>query len=453
MNRTTAPSPGPVRPFHFPAVHRTRLSTGLEVCVAQKRDVPLVTVMLVLDSGEAIVPHDQAGLAVLTGDALEGGTKSFGGEQLARTLEGMGASFGASTGWDSTTVAVSCRAESLAESLVVLSDMVRYPTFPAEEFDRYQAQRLATMAQRAMTPSSLAADHFASRLFRDGDVYGRSVGGTAEAVSVLTPDHARQWVSQRYGSSSAGLVVVGDVDIQDVVKAAEGVFGDWDGGGAPATAPDVGQRSDVRVCHLVDRPGSVQSEIRVGHLGVAKGHPDEVALRVFNVILGGSFTSRLNLNLREKHGFTYGVRSGFAPRRGRGPFSVSTAVGTDVTAAALREVFHEVEKLVEQGPTPEEVDHAKQYMAGVFPLRLETNGRIAVRIAETLVYDLPDDYFETYRDRIRAIDFESVWEAGRRHVHPDQLCTVLVGDADQVEKELPASVGTINRISTEGPAQ
>ena len=184
------------------------------------------------------------------------------------------------------------------------------------------------------------------------------------------------------------------------------------------------------------RPGAVQSEIRIGHPAVSRDTPDYFQLVVLNTILGGAFTSRLNLNLREKHGFTYGVRSRFAFRRAAGPFTISTAVGTDVTAAAVREAFAETEALVAKGPTESEVEAARDYMAGVFPLRLETTGQIASRIAELLVYRLPDDYHARYRDEIRAVTIDGVAAAARRRLHPGAMTVVVVGDADKVGSEL-----------------
>ncbi|HZD05038.1 MAG TPA: insulinase family protein, partial [Longimicrobiales bacterium] len=223
-----------------------------------------------------------------------------------------------------------------------------------------------------------------------------------------------------------------------------GHFADWVGD--PPTRPDVDARprSRERTVHVVHREGSVQSEIRIGHPGAPKTTPDYFPLLVANTVLGGAFTSRLNLNLREEHGFTYGVRSRFSFRRGAGPFSVSAAVGTDVTADAVREVVNELEGLVEDGPTEEETRAARDYIAGVFPLRLETTGQVAARVAELVVYGLPDDWHATYRDRVRAVEADSATEAVRRHIRPGEAQIVVVGDADAVTAPLEAlGLGTV----------
>lgn len=436
FDRSQAPSPGTIRPFEFPTVVSERLSTGLELRIASQSGMPLVTAMAVLDAGETCVDLERAGLAVLAGDALEGGTEIRSGAALARALEGIGAGFGSATGWDSTTVAVSCLPEHLPEALGLLSEMIRLPAFPIEEFERYRSQRLATMGQRAMDPGSLAADHFSRWLYREGDAYGRPLGGTPEGIRDLSPDSVREFVAQRYGPNTAGLVIVGDIEVSEAVAQAEQAFGGWVRQ-AEAVDPVVATpRTLTKAAHLLPRAGAVQSEIRIGHVGVARGTEDHFPLMAFNMILGGSFTSRLNLNLRERNGFTYGVRSSFAQRRGPGPFSVSTAVDTSVTAAAVGEIMAEIEGLVADGPTEEEVSMARNYLAGVFPLRLETSGQIAARIAETLVYDLPDDYYQTYRDRIREIEVDEVAAAGQRNVRPEGMCTLIVGDTDAVVPEI-----------------
>jgi predicted Zn-dependent peptidase len=197
-------------------------------------------------------------------------------------------------------------------------------------------------------------------------------------------------------------------------------------------------RFEGATVHVIDRPGAVQSEIRVGHPGATMKDPDHFALTVMNTILGGAFTSRLNLNLRERHGFTYGVRSRFAFRRSAGPFTVSTAVGTEVTAPAVREILSELRVMAEDGPTDAEVEAARDYIAGIFPLRVETSAQVAARVAELLVYDLPDDYHATYRDRIRAVTRDAATAAARRHLHPERATVVVAGAADAVTPALEA---------------
>ncbi len=436
--RGGVPPPGVIRPYAFPAVERGRLDNGLELRVVHKLPFPIVTAMVVIRAGETATPEGRGGLAVLTGDALEGGTADRSSRELAGELEAIGASFGVGAGWDSTTAALSCMPEHLAEALPLLAGMVCSPAFAAPDFERYRAQRQAAAAHRRMDPASLAADAHARFVFAEGDTYGRPLGGTESSLGGLGPGEAHAFVADRYGPSQAAAVVAGDIEPGEAAALVEGAFGGWDRETGPPAQPRVSTRRPERSVHLVHRPGSVQSEIRVGHVGVARSVEDYFPLTVLNLVLGGSFSSRLNLNLRERNGFTYGVRSSFAPRRGRGPFAVSTSVENAVTAAAAGEIVREIEDIVETGPTPEEVEAATSYLAGVFPLRLETTGQIASRIAEMVVYDLPGDYYRTYRDRVRHVTRDQAAESARRHIRPDSLCTVVVGDAEEVAGPLEA---------------
>jgi zinc protease len=241
-----------------------------------------------------------------------------------------------------------------------------------------------------------------------------------------------------YRPGRGGLVVVGDVHVDEIGAMASRLLEGW--AGSPPNGDDFQVEPATRACSVwvVDRPGSVQSEIRVGHVGVARSDPDVFALSVLNTVLGGAFTSRLNLNLRERNGFTYGVRSRFSMRSHPGSFSVRTAVGTDVTAPAVREIVSELQGLVDGGPTAEEVEAARDYIAGTFPLRQETVGQVAARITELVVYGLEDDYHDTYRDRIRAVTVEDAHRVARRHVRPAEAQIVVVGDAAKVSPALDA---------------
>ena len=436
MERATAPSPGAIRNFDFPPVHRDRLDNGLEIRSVQAHRLPIVTVTLVLDAGEATVSGERAGLAVLTGDSLEGGTATRSGAELAEALESIGAGLSLGTGWDATTVALSCLPERLDEAMDILADVVLRPGFPADEVDRVRGQRLAAIQQRQMDPSSIASDAARRLTYAEGTPYGRALGGDVETVPSFGPEAAAGFVEARYRPGSAGLILVGDVDRGEMKAMAERCFGAWSGQAPEMNAPKAEPRARERRVVIVDRPDAVQSEIRIGHIGQPRSTPDYFPLLVFNTILGGAFTSRLNLNLRERHGFTYGVRSGFAFRRDAGPFSISTAVGTEVTADAVREAVSEVEGLLAAGPTDEEVQASRDYMAGVFPLRLETTGQIASQVAELLLYDLPEDYHATYRDKIREVTRDQALEAARRCIRPDEFTVVVGGDAGLVRGPL-----------------
>ena len=438
LDRSQRPASGPVRSFDFPDVDRREMPNGLDLRVARMSRLPVVSANLFVRSGEGALSPARAGLSVLTGDALEGGTERRSGSDLAEALERIGARLGVGAGWEGTSVGLSCLADRLPEALGILSETVLEPAFPPEEVDRAREQHLAALRQREMDPPSLA-NHAALRRYFAADVpYARPVDGTTASIEGVTRDDLRGYAGVNYRPEGGGLVVVGDVDTDEVEKMASELFGAWSG--SPGSTDDfaVEPATRERRVWIVDRPGSVQSEIRVGHVGAARDTPDYYALSVTNMILGGMFTSRLNLNLREKNGFTYGVRSRFVLRGRPGPFQVSTAVGNDVTAPAVREIITELEGMVGDGPTDDEVAAARDYSTGIFGLQLETANQVATRITQLVVFGLPDDYYDGYRDGVRGVTTGAAAEAARRHLRPEEAQIVLVGDADEIGPPLEA---------------
>lgn len=397
----------------------------------ERGQVPLVSARLVLAAGEISVPRERAGLAVLTGDSLQGGTARRSGVQLAEALESLGSALRVSVGWEAMSVEFTCLAERLDEMLSLLAEVVREPSFPDEEVERIRRQRLATIHQRRMEPDERADDELDRAIFAPDHPFHRSLAGTAEAVGSLGAADARTYAAASYGAAGGGFVLVGDIPRERVVELGERHFGEWLPNRSGAYPSFEAPASERRVV-IVNRPGSVQSELRIGLPGPSRGHPDEVPLRVANLALGGSFTSRLNLSLRERHGFTYGARSGFAFRKRGGLFSISTAVQTDVTVAALGETMEVFRRFVEEGPSPVEMERSRDYLAGVFPLRMESTSQLADRLAELVIYGLPHDYHHRYRDEIRGVQIEGARAAVLAHLDPATCAVVLVGDADRI---------------------
>ncbi len=438
LDRTAPPGAGPIRNFDFPPVERRTLSNGLDLRVARVARLPVASVRLFMRAGEGGLGVDRAGLSVLTADALDGGTKRRSGTELAEALERIGARLDASSGWEGTSVDLYCLADRLPEALGLLAESVCEPGFAAEEVERAREQHLAGLRQRLMDPGALASDVALTRYFAEGVPYARSLDGSVESVTPLRREDLLAYADANFRPGTGGLIVVGDVDGREVAMLAEKWLGSWKG--APASKDDfvVAPAAAERRVLIVDRPGSVQSEVRVGHVGVERATPDYYALSVANLVFGGVFTSRLNLNLRERNGYTYGIRSGFGFRTRPGPFEISTSVGNEQTAPAVREILAELSQFSQDGPTDEEVAAARDFAAGIFGLQLETSSQIASRVTQLVVFGLPEDYFHTYRDNVRGVTTEAAAAAARRHMRPGQAQIVVVGDADQVAGPIEA---------------
>ncbi|HUH12040.1 MAG TPA: pitrilysin family protein [Longimicrobiales bacterium] len=436
LDRSRTPEPGPLRELVFPHVARSGLGNGMRVLTAPHGRLPLVRVNLVLRTGADAEPAGKGGLAHLVAESLEGGTERRGADELAWALELLGAELSLELGWDATSVGMTVHRDRVEEATELLADIVRAPAFPEEEVRRRRELQLASLLQREKDPGALANDAAAHFVFGPDVPYGRPLLGLRPEVEGLTREDVRGFYRQRWVPSVGALLFVGDVRDEAARAAAERHFGNW-AGEEPAAAefePD-GAVAETTL-FVVDRPGAVQSEIRIGDVGVARSHPDYFALLVMNTVLGGAFTSRLNMSLRERHGFTYGARSGFSFRRLPGPFSVDAAVGTEVTAAAVREALAEVRALREDGATEEEVAAARDYLAGVLPLRLQTVGQVAARLADLFIYGLPEDYLREYPQRIQAVSAADVRRVARERLRPERLAIVVVGDASQITAPL-----------------
>ena len=446
FDRSVPPVGGAIRNFDFPDVERRSLPSGLDLRTARISRLPLVSVNLFMRAGEQSLSPERAGLAVLTGGALEGGTRRRSGSALAEALERLGARLDTGAGWEGTSVSLTCLADRLAEALALLAETVLVPEFPETEVARAREQRLAAIRQRQMDPGSLAND-FAPRCYYAATApYARPLAGTVESVGVMTRAHLAGYADAAYRpGGGGGLVVVGDVDGDEVNAMVTEQLGAWTGSPPALDRLDASPARRERRIWIAHRPGSVQSEIRVGHVGVSRATPDYCPLSVANMLLGGTFTSRLNLNLRERHGFTYGVRSHFSFRGGAGPFEVSTAVGNDVTAPAVREIVAELEKFVADGPTEEEVQATRDFAAGIFGLQLETVGQIATRLTQLVVYGLPDRYFHEYRDSVGPLG-STTWP-------PRLEPTSVLPRHRSSSSETPTRSGRSSRACPSGPSR
>jgi predicted Zn-dependent peptidase len=443
-----------VRPYQFPAIERATLANGLQVMVVPMHRLPIVTVLALVDVGASADPRGQEGLAAMTARTLDEGTGALDGAALTERFEALGTSFEASADWDSTVARVTVTPSRLDEAVSLFAQVLRAPLFPAVDVDRKREERIDDLAQALAEPRGLADMRFTGLLY-SGARYGRPAAGNARSVEALRAEQLRAFHAATYGPRTTTLIIVGDIGLDAALKLAEAKFGDWH---ATASAPGAGRVDATearRRSVIVNKPDAPQTELRLGHVGVPRRHPDHLSIVVMNAILGGLFSSRINLNLREKHAFTYGASSGYDWRRGAGPFVVSTAVKTEVTDRAVQEMLREIEGMRAAPPSAEELSLATDYLAGVFPIRFESTAAVAGAVAGAVVHGLTDEWFRGYRDQVQAITREDVHRAAQAHLDPSRLLLLAVGDAAAIEAPLRAlEHGTLEVLSaTQDPTE
>lgn len=447
------PSPGPSRAYRFPTFERLTLENGLSVIVAPVSKLPVVTVLGLVDAGAAADPKGQEGIALLTARALAEGTERSDGARLAERFEGLGTALDTGADWDSATARITVTSERLSRALALLAEVMCEPSFSPREVERLKQERLAELLQQQTEPRGLADDMFGRFAYAAESRYALPDGGSERTVERLDADAVRVFYGQRYSPGSTTLIVVGDTTVESARMLVGEAFGSWTGPAVQRAAVLDLPGNLTRTVHVVGKADAPQSELRVGHVGVPRLHADYFAIVVMNAILGGLFSSRINLNLREVHAYTYGAFSSFDWRRDAGPFTVATAVRSDVTDAAVREILLEIDRLRESEVTDAELTLATSYLDGVFPIRFESTTAIANALSSIVTYGLPDEYFDTYRPKIRAITADDILRAARMHLHPDQLQIVAVGDPNAVRDPLEKlGVGPVRAYDAEGTA-
>jgi zinc protease len=429
------------------------LPNGLEVVVASAPKLPVVTVLALVDAGAAADPNGQEGVAQLTAQALAEGTERSDGTQLADKFERLGTALDSSADWDSTEVKITVTSDRLPEAIGLLAEVLQTPTFPEREIERLKQERLAELLQQRAEPRGLADDMFDRFAYAADSRYAKPDGGLESTVAALSQDNVAQVYRARYTPSATTLIVVGDITVERARQLVGDAFGSWSG---PAVAPPSlvdRPASRTRTVHVVGKADAPQSEIRVGHVGVPRLHPEYFSIVVMNAILGGLFSSRINLNLREAHAYTYGAFSSFDWRRGAGPFAVSTAVRSDVTDAAVREIMVEIDRMRSAEVSEAELSLATSYLDGVFPIRFETTTAIANALSSLVSFRLPNDYFDRYRENIRNVTADRVLDAARAHVRPAELQIVIVGDPSLIREPLgQLGLGPVREYDAEGNA-
>jgi zinc protease len=452
-SKALRPTPGPPREYRFPAFERRTLENGLQIVVAPVTKLPLVTVAVLMDAGAVCDPAGREGTAELAAKLMvEGTVKSDGGE-LTERFERIGASIDAHADWDAAAVTMTVLVEHLSEAFDLLGEVIRTPAFRTREVERLKAERLAELLQLRTEPGGLADELFSRFLYSPTSRFAHSDGGDEKSVESIEREHILAFYEARYLPGSATVIVAGDVSVDQAEQLVRRALGEWKGGAASRIVGDDTPAKRARGVHIIAKSDASQSELRIGHVGIPRNHPDFFPVNVMNAVLGGLFNSRINLNLREVHGYTYGAFSSFLWRRQAGPFVVSTAVKSDITNAAAREILTEIDRMRAEPISDDELSLATSYLDGVFPIRFETTSAIAAALGTLVLHNLPEDYYDRYRERVRSITADQILSAARTYLHPDELQMVVVGDPAVIRAPLEAlGFGTTTVYDTHGNA-
>jgi zinc protease len=456
FDRAQMPILGATPRYTPPSFERRRLSNGLELRIVERHDLPIVTLDLVFRSGETLTPKGKEGLASIAVGLLDEGTSTRDALQIAGELAEIGASLGASGELESSAVSLTTLTRHLNQALDLYADVILNASYPEKQLERLKIQRLAQLKARADDAENTAEAIFPRLIYGPDHPYGRADVGTAASVRSITRDDAVAFCKKIMVPANAAIVVVGDVQPNSITAALESRLGMWPAGPTPpqpdtaiARVPPAG-RSTI---YLVDRPAAAQTVLTVGRIGAARKSPDVFALSLLNAVLGGQFISRLNMNLREDKGYSYGAESSFSFLRGPGPFEAVATVQTAVTKESLVEVFRELADVTGKRPvTDSELAFAKQRMIQGFPHRFETTFGVAGQLAILIAEDLPDEEFTRYQSRVEAVTKADIDRVAREYITPEKMALLVVGDRSQVEgplKSLPF-FGKIEQLDVEG---
>jgi zinc protease len=435
---TRPPRLAPPPQLILPPITRIELANGLRVLVVEHHELPVADLVLILRSGYEMDPAAVSGLASLTAALLDEGTATRTALQIADQQAFLGVRVGTNAGWDASTVSLHTPTAQIDSALALFADVVLNPTFPQAEVERLRAERLTLLTQLKDRPTAIADQAYAAIVFGADHAYGRPTLGTEASVKRVTPAEIRGYYQEHYRPNNATLIVVGDVRPDDIKRRLTTLFERWPRGKTPAAvitrAPmwDTARRTTI---YLIDKPGASQSSVRIGGIGVARSTPDYFPLLVMNTVLGVPFTSRLNQNLRETRGYTYGARSRFDMRREAGPFTAWAEVVAAKTDSALIEFMKELRAIRDTVPQAE-LEKAKRYLQLQLPALFETTGDIAFQLTPLAVHDLSLDFYNNYVQRIDAVTQADVQRVAWKYINPDRLSIVIVGDRKQIEPGL-----------------
>ena len=449
-DRSKIPEPGAAPALKLPPIQKRALANGLPVWIVEMHEVPVVNLTMVVKAGASADPNGKFGLASFTAAMLDEGAGGKTALELADAVEFLGAGLSTGSSFDSSSIRLQAPVSRLDEALPLMADVLLRPAFSQTEVDRLRKERLTSLVQTRDNPSALASAAFARLVFGPRHRYGTPAMGNQASNTEMTPADLREFYTSYYQPQNAHLIVVGDVTAATLVPKLEKTFGSWKNGTTP-TKPAVAAATQhgPRQIYLVDKPGAAQSQIRIGWVGVARSTPDYYALDVLNTVLGGSFTSRLNTNLREEHGYAYGASSQFDMRLSAGPFVAAAGVQSDKTVESLKEFFKELDGIRQPIPA-DELKRAKNYEALGFPAGFEATADMAGNLIQLVVYGLPETFFTEFVPKIQGTTAAEVLKVAAQYIQSDKFAVVVVGDLAKIEKPIrDANLGPVRVVSAD----
>jgi zinc protease len=449
--RKSAPEPLPPVGFNIPGAFHTSLENGLKVVVFQDKRLPLVSYRLVFFSGDSHEAKEQIGVTSALAAMLSEGTESYSSRELAEKIERLGSSISVSSSDDFTILAASALSIYGTDILDLIEEIIFRPSFPEEELDLYRRNTIENLKFQRSQPGFLANEQTARILYGEHP-YSR-VSPSPSDVEKLSRDSLVQFHRQILVPNNAILIVVGDVEREQLLKDVDERFGEWQRGKvATQTFPGLPSREN-RTLTIVDRPGSAQSNIVLSNLAIDRNSTDYFPFLVMNQVLGAGASSRVFMNLREEKGYTYGAYTRFDAKKLAGDFEATAEVRTAVTGDSLKEFFYELNRIREDKVSEQELSDAKDFLAGVFPIRAETQEGLTGLIVTQHLYGLPDDYLQTYREKVNAITVDDVERVAKKYISPNEMAVVIVGDAEEMLPQVRDYAADVEIFDTDGNAK
>ena len=438
IDRSVMPSPKSEPVFTPPTPTRTKLSNGMGISVVEQRGLPIVAFGVLMDAGASRDPEQLPGLAGFTAQMLPEGTATKSSQEIAQAFEFIGSRISADGRREYTLLSAETLTKHWSTALELTADLVLNPSFPNHELERVRREHLTELRRGKDEPNAVAEQLMAGLVFQRDSGYGHPLSGTESSIGALTRDDMVGQFGRDYGPENANLIVVGDISIEEVAKRAESVFGSWRGGSPSVNVQaTIAPSNGTATVYLVDRPGAPQSVIRAMHTTIPRLHPDYLGLTLMNYAFGGQFSARLNQNLRQDKGYSYGYQSHVQWYRGPSLMLAGGSVQTEVTKESVFETLKEFDEVRGGRPiSEEELGNAKQSVLRSFPANFERPGAVMGQVLQMVQFGLPDDYLQTVRSNVESVTLDDVHRITQELVRPDQLKILVVGDRQQVEKGL-----------------